>query len=103
MFFFDTRFWDKDSWWLWDMAVVVLEQPLGRKVGDALQPALLANKVRRAHRDKARLCLDGDAVDTGAAPVKASKPCMTLGSETPDCMLLLSSNILGIAAIALHC
>jgi hypothetical protein len=33
MFFFDTRFWDKDSWWLWDMAVVVLEQPLGRKVG----------------------------------------------------------------------
>jgi hypothetical protein len=35
IFFFDTRFWDKDSWWLWDMAVVVLEQPLGKKVGGA--------------------------------------------------------------------
>lgn len=33
MFYFDTRFWDKDSWWLWDLAIAVLEQPLGRKVG----------------------------------------------------------------------
>lgn len=32
MFFFDTRFWG-DSWWLWDIAVVVLNQPLGRRTG----------------------------------------------------------------------
>lgn len=32
MFYFDTRFWG-DRWWLWDMAVVVLNQPLGRRTG----------------------------------------------------------------------
>jgi hypothetical protein len=32
MFYFDTRFWG-DSWWLWDIAVVVLNQPLGRRTG----------------------------------------------------------------------
>jgi len=31
-FHFDTRFWTSGKWWLWDIAVVVLEQPLGRKV-----------------------------------------------------------------------
>lgn len=32
LFYFDTRFWDKDSWWLWDIAVVVLEKGVGVKV-----------------------------------------------------------------------
>jgi hypothetical protein len=31
-FLFDTRFWNKDSWWLWDLAVVVLEKSVGVKV-----------------------------------------------------------------------
>lgn len=31
-FHFDTRFWSSGKWWLWDIAVVVLQKPLGRKV-----------------------------------------------------------------------
>lgn len=41
-FHFDTRFWTSGSWWLWDMAVAVLDKGVGSQVSQCVRTRRIA-------------------------------------------------------------